>query len=140
MLKQSIVNGSALETFKKFVSAQGGDSSVIDHPEKMPQATFRFELEAKVSGYVSEIVADEVGTAAMLLGAGRATKNSKIDLAVGLVLRKKIGDYVNQGDSLVTIYSNTEEVSAVKDKLYANIMISKEKVEKPTLIYEEILA
>ena len=76
----------------------------------------------------------------MLLGAGRATKNSKIDLAVGLVLRKKIGDYVNQGDSLVTIYSNTEEVSAVKDKLYANIMISKEKVEKPTLIYEEILA
>ena len=67
-------------------------------------------------------------------------KNSKIDLAVGLVLRKKIGDYVNQGDSLVTIYSNTEEVSAVKDKLYANIMISKEKVEKPTLIYEEILA
>ena len=140
MLKQSIVNGSALETFKKFVSAQGGDSSVIDHPEKMPQATFRFELEAKVSGYVSEIVADEVGTAAMLLGAGRATKNSNIDLAVGLVLRKKIGDYVNQGDSLVTIYSNTEEVSAVKDKLYANIMISKEKVEKPTLIYEEILA
>ena len=140
MLKQAIVNGSALETFKKFVSAQGGDSSVIDHPEKMPQATFRFELEAKVSGYVSEIVADEVGTAAMLLGAGRATKNSKIDLAVGLVLRKKIGDYVNQGDSLVTIYSNTEEVSAVKDKLYANIMISKEKVEKPTLIYEEILA
>ena len=92
-----------------------------------------------MSGYVSEIVADEVGTAAMLLGAGRATKKSKIDLAVGLVLRKKIGDYVNQGDSLVTIFSNTKDVSAVKEKLYANIILSNEKVNKPILIYKEIL-
>ena len=127
MLKQSIENGSALKTFKRFVSAQGGDASVIDHPEKLPQAAFTYELTARESGYVSEIIADEIGTTAMLLGAGRATKESNIDLAVGLVLRKKIGDYVKQGDSLVTIYSNTEEISAVKDKLYANIIISKEK-------------
>ncbi len=139
MLKQAIENGSALETFKRFLSAQGGDASVIDYPEKLPQAKYKFELEAKMPGYVSEIVADEVGTAAMLLGAGRATKKSKIDLAVGLVLRKKIGDYVNQGDSLVTIFSNTIDVSAVKEKLYANIILSNEKVNKPILIYKEIL-
>ena len=88
---------------------------------------------------MSEIVADEIGTAAMLLGAGRATKESEIDLAVGLMLRKKIGDYVNQGESLVTIYRNLEEIDTIKEKLYANIILSKEKVNNPTLIYKKIL-
>ncbi|MFJ8256210.1 pyrimidine-nucleoside phosphorylase [Peribacillus asahii] len=138
-LTQAIQDGSALETFRKFLIAQGGDGSVVDHPEKLPQASFVYELQAKESGYVSEIVADEIGTAAMLLGAGRATKESEIDLAVGLVLRKKIGDYVEQGESLVTIYSNVEDVKAVKEKLYNHISISKERVSKPTLIYKEIL-
>ena len=96
----------------------------------MPQAQFIFELEAKEDGYVSEIVADEVGTAAMILGAGRATKESVIDLAVGLVLRKKIGDQVKKGESLVTIYSNFEDVNEVKQKLYENIIVSPEKVER----------
>ena len=65
-----------LKQFKRFLSAQGGDASVVDDPEKLPQAKYKIELEAKEVGYVSEIVADEVGTAAMLLGAGRATKDS----------------------------------------------------------------
>ena len=82
-------NGKALESFKTFLSAQGGDASVVDDPSKLPQAQFKVEVEAKEDGYVSEIVADEIGTAAMLLGAGRATKESEIDLAVGLMLRKK---------------------------------------------------
>lgn len=82
-------NGKALESFKTFLSAQGGDASVVDGPSKLPQAQFKIEVEAKEDGYVSEIVADEIGTAAMLLGAGRATKESEIDLAVGLMLRKK---------------------------------------------------
>lgn len=68
----------------------------MDDPSKLPQAKYTFELEAKEDGFVSEIVADAVGTAAMLLGAGRATKESEIDLAAGLVLRKKIGDQVKK--------------------------------------------
>ena len=68
----------------------------MDDPEKLPQAKYNFEVEAKEDGYVSEIIADEIGTAAMLFGAGRATKESEIDLAVGLVLRKKIGDKVKK--------------------------------------------
>ncbi|MBA9027268.1 MULTISPECIES: pyrimidine-nucleoside phosphorylase [Bacillaceae] len=138
MLTQAIKDGSALASFKMFLEAQGGDGSIVDHPEKLPQAQYKFELEAKEDGYVSTIVADEIGTAAMLLGAGRATKESEIDLAVGLMLNKKIGDRVVKGESLVTIYSNFEDVSAVKEKLYANITISSEKVEKPTLIYKQI--
>ncbi|WP_342432192.1 pyrimidine-nucleoside phosphorylase [Neobacillus sp. FSL H8-0543] len=138
MLENVIKNGSALEKFKVFLSSQGGDASIVDDPSKMPQAQFTFELEAKEDGYVSEIVADEVGTAAMILGAGRATKESIIDLAVGLVLRKKIGDQVAKGESLVTIYSNFEDVSNVKEKLYENIKLSSIKVDAPILIHEEI--
>jgi pyrimidine-nucleoside phosphorylase len=138
MLEQVIKDGSALDKLKVFLSSQGGDASIVDDPSKMPQAQFTIELEAREDGYVSEIVADEVGTAAMILGAGRATKESVIDLAVGLVLRKKIGDQVKKGDSLVTIYSNFEDVSEVKEKLYENIKISTSKVDAPILIHEEI--
>lgn len=138
LLEEAVQNGSALNAFKAFLEAQGGDASVVDEPSRLPQAEFKIELEAKEAGYVSEIVADEVGTAAMLLGAGRATKDSVIDLAVGLVLHKKIGDEVKLGESLLTIYSNFENVDAIKQKLYENITISKDKVEKPTLIYKEI--
>ena len=74
----------------------------------------------------------------MLLGAGRATKESEIDLAVGLILRKKIGDRVQKGDSLVTICSNFENVEEVRNMLYENITLSTEKVEAPVLIHEEI--
>ncbi|PFN78841.1 pyrimidine-nucleoside phosphorylase [Bacillus sp. AFS076308] len=137
-LENAIKDGSALEKLKVFLSSQGGDESIVDNPSKMPQAKYTFELEAKEDGYVAEIVADEVGTAAMILGAGRATKESTIDLAVGLVLRKKIGDQVKKGESLVTIYSNFENVDEVKEKLYENIKISSAKIEAPILIHGEI--
>jgi len=138
LLENVIKDGSALEKLKVFLSSQGGDAAIVDDPSKMPQAKYTFELEAKEDGYVAEIVADEVGTAAMLLGAGRATKESVIDLAVGLVLRKKIGDQVEKGESLVTIYSNFENIEEVKEKLYQNIKTSTSKVEAPILIHEEI--
>lgn len=128
-------NGKALESFKTFLSAQGGDASVVDDPSKLPQAQFKIEVEAKEDGYVSEIVADEIGAAAMLLGAGRATKESEIDLAVGLMLRKKVGDSVKKGESLVTIYANRENVEDVKAKIYENMKISKEHVDAPTLVH-----
>ncbi|AJH19346.1 pyrimidine-nucleoside phosphorylase [Bacillus sp. TH22] len=128
-------NGKALESFKTFLSAQGGDASVVDDPSKLPQAQFKIEVEAKEDGYVSEIVADEIGTAAMLLGAGRATKESEIDLAVGLMLRKKVGDSVKKGDSLVTIYANRENVEDVKAKIYENMKIAKDHVDAPTLVH-----
>lgn len=138
MLKKAMKDGSALQTFKTFLAAQGGDASVVDDPSKLPQAKYVIELEAKEDGYVSEIVADAVGTAAMWLGAGRATKESTIDLAVGLVLRKKVGDAVKKGESLVTIYSNREQIDDVKQKLYENIRISATPVQAPTLIYDKI--
>ncbi|MEH7018821.1 MULTISPECIES: pyrimidine-nucleoside phosphorylase [Bacillus] len=134
MLKEVMKNGKAIEKFKEFLRNQGGDSSIVDHPEKLPQAKYVIDVPAKTSGVVSNIVADEIGIAAMLLGAGRATKEDEIDLAVGLMLRKKVGEAVKEGEALVTIYANRENVEDVKAKIYENISIS-EKAEAPTLIH-----
>lgn len=138
-LVENMKNGKALEVFKAFLSAQGGDGSIVDDPSKLPQAKFVKEVVAEQDGYVSQIIADAVGTAAMKLGAGRATKESVIDLAVGLMLNKKVGDAVKKGESLVTVYSNTEEISDVEKDLLANIIVSSEKVEEPTLVYDLIM-
>ncbi|MCY8484995.1 pyrimidine-nucleoside phosphorylase [Bacillus atrophaeus] len=127
-------NGKALEKFKDFLKNQGGDSSVVDDPSKLPQAAYKIDVPAKEAGVVSEIIADEIGVAAMLLGAGRATKEDDIDLAVGIMLRKKVGDKVEKGEALVTLYANRENVDQVTEKIYENIRIS-EKGEAPKLIH-----
>ncbi|SET06488.1 pyrimidine-nucleoside phosphorylase [Thorsellia anophelis] len=137
ILLEVINNGKALEKFRLFLTSQGGDASIIDHPENLPQASYKIEVPAKASGYVRNIIADEVGIAAMWLGAGRATKEDEVDLGVGLILRKKVGDHVEIGESLVTIYANQSEVTKVMEKLYACIEIG-EKVPAPKLIYQII--
>ncbi|MFW2946729.1 pyrimidine-nucleoside phosphorylase [Bacillus velezensis] len=133
-LQEVMKNGKALEKFKEFLSNQGGDASVVDEPSKLPQAAYKIDVPAKEAGVVSEIVADEIGVAAMLLGAGRATKEDEIDLAVGIMLRKKVGDNVEKGEPLVTLYANRENVDDVTAKVYDNIRIS-EKAAAPKLIH-----
>lgn len=137
MLEDAIASGKAFEKFKEMVKNQGGDVSYIEHPEKLLTAKYTFELPAKETGIVHEIVADEVGIAAMLLGAGRRTKEDPIDYSVGLVLHKKVGDPVQAGESLLTIYANTENITEVKEKLYRNIKIGSEGIE-PALIHDII--
>ncbi|WP_242314674.1 pyrimidine-nucleoside phosphorylase [Bacillus cereus group sp. BfR-BA-01355] len=137
MLIEVMKNGKATEKFKEFLSNQGGDSSILDNPEKMPQAKYVIDVPAKTSGVISNIVADEIGIAAMLLGAGRATKEDEIDLAVGLMLRKKVGDAVKEGEPFVTIYANRENVEDVKAKIYENISIAETAVA-PKLVYTVI--
>ena len=137
MLLDSINNGKAIAKFKEFIQNQGGDTSIIEDTSKLPQAKYKIELPALKSGYVSRMIANEIGIASMLLGAGRATKDDKIDLAVGIVLHKKIGDKVEKGESLLTIHSNKEDITEVKQKLYDNIFIE-DTATKPTLIHEII--
>lgn len=136
-LQEVIANGKALEKLKVLITAQGGDSSVVDHPEKLAQAPYQVELLAPKSGYVAKIIADKVGIIAMQLGAGRATKDDIVDPAVGLVLHKKVGDKVAQGESLLTIHANTEQLDDIKQKLYKVIQISAE-AKAPTLIHKVI--
>ncbi|AVP35507.1 pyrimidine-nucleoside phosphorylase [Staphylococcus felis] len=137
MLQSVIDNGQALEKFKTFLANQGGDASIVDEPSKLPSAEYQYELPAKKSGVVSDMVANEIGIASMMLGAGRQTKEDEIDLAVGLVLHKKVGDAVEAGESLLTIYANQNDVEQVKQKLYENITIS-ETADSPQLIYKVI--
>ncbi|WP_239615256.1 pyrimidine-nucleoside phosphorylase [Cohnella mopanensis] len=138
LLEQSIANGHALEKFKTFLAAQGGDASVVDHPERLPTAKYRIEVPAKEAGYVANIAAENMGLAAMLLGAGRATKESRIDLAVGIVLHKKIGDSVQLGESLATIHSNSESADEALAKMYESMQIQSQPVTPPPLLVGEV--
>ncbi|MCQ0051526.1 pyrimidine-nucleoside phosphorylase [Pediococcus acidilactici] len=122
-LEEVVANGSALEVFRQMIIAQGGDPRVIEDPTLMPQAKYHFELPAPQAGYVTKMTADEIGIAAMLLGGGRQAKTDVIDYAVGIELRKKVGDAVAEGESLLTIHSNTEDVANIKELLYNNIEI-----------------
>ena len=138
MLEENIKNGKALEKFKVFIEAQGGNPDVVDNPDTMlPQAKFQIDVTADKEGYITEIDAEELGVAGMLLGAGRATKDSELDLAAGLMLRKKIGDKVSVGDTLVTIHSNSEDVDSSIKLIKENIKIG-DHAEPVTLIHEII--
>lgn len=134
LLQGVIDDGRALEAFRQMIIYQGGDPAVIENPKLMPQARYQIELPAKENGYVTEMTANEMGIASMLLGGGRQAKTDEIDYAVGLVLHKKIGDPVQKGESLLTIYSNREDIEAIKDLLYDNIKIGP-KAQKVTLIH-----
>lgn len=137
LLNEAIENGSALDKFKTFLENQGGDASVVDSPELLPTAEYQIDYKAKSSGVVSELIANEIGVASMMLGAGRQTKEDDIDLSVGIVLNKKVGDNVNEGESLLTIHSNRENVDDVIKKLDESIEI-KAQAKTPTLIHKII--
>ncbi len=106
MLRAVIADGSALGKLAEFVEAQGGDGSAVYHPELLPQAAIQEPVAAPESGYLSRIACDEVGICSLILGGGRETKESEIDLSVGLVLYKKVGDYVEAGEPLAVIHAN----------------------------------
>lgn len=137
LLREKLRNGEALETFKTFVAAQGGDPNVVEQYELMPQADHQKEVLAAEDGYVTNIVADDIGVAAMMLGAGRATKESEIDLAAGLILHKKVGDAVKQGDVLVTLYANQTDFTEAEEKVQKAYSIGAEQ-QTPTLIHKTI--
>ncbi|WP_301109507.1 pyrimidine-nucleoside phosphorylase [Sporosarcina sp.] len=134
-LQSVMENGEALNLFGELIRAQGGNPEVIKNPELLPQAEYQIEVPAKTSGYVSEIDADEVGVAAMLLGAGRATKEDVIDLAVGIVLQKKIGDSVKEGETLAILHTNKKNAEDSIKLLQDHISITKEKIQTPSLIH-----
>lgn len=137
MLIDAIKTGKALNKFKTFLSNQGGDDSIVDSPEKLPSAKYQVEFKAKKDGYITEIIANEIGVASMMLGAGRQTKEDVIDLGVGIVLNKKEGEHVEKGENILTIHTNTKEIDDILYKLDNSITIES-KGEAPTLIHKII--
>ena len=137
MLMENIENGKGLEKLKDFVKAQGGDISPIDDYSKFPQAKYIEKVISPVDGYITKIHAEAFGLIAMELGAGRATKESEIDLAVGIVLNKKRGEKVNKGDVLAYIHSNNEEkIEKARKSILENIVIEDSYDLNIPLIYD----
>ncbi|MBT1176814.1 pyrimidine-nucleoside phosphorylase [Bifidobacterium callimiconis] len=138
MLEENIANGKALERFRMMVEAQGGDGRVVDDPTIMPQAKYHIPVLAEADGVIASMKADEMGIASMMLGGGRATKDDKLDYAVGLTLDRKVGDTVKAGDRLLTIHANREDVEDVKRLILDNIVIG-DHADPITLIHQVIV-
>lgn len=139
MLEESLSNGRAFEVFKEFVRAQGGDPNEAEHPEMLPAARFQETVPAPGDGYVADIATEEIGKICLLLGGGRETKESRIDLSVGLVLCKKKGDAVRKGDPLAVIHANDEELlGQAAERLASAYTLTEMKPEAIPLIKEVI--
>lgn len=137
MLEQTIIDGSALERFRAMIKAQHGDPAVVDDYSLMPHAKYRVEYLANRDGAVAKMSADEIGMASMLMGGGRQKADDTLDYAVGIELHKKIGDPVKQGESLMTIWSNRQDIDDVKKLLDQAVEIA-DDTQVPTLIHEVI--
>ncbi|MCR5584796.1 MAG: pyrimidine-nucleoside phosphorylase [Lachnospiraceae bacterium] len=132
MLKETIDSGAALAKLEEFVAAQGGDISCIENTDRFQRTEFKEDIIATQDGYVSEILTDEIGMTSLLLGGGRETKDSVIDLAVGLKIRKKIGDFVSKGEPYVTLYANdVDKLRAASARVREAYKFSAQKVEPP---------
>lgn len=135
-IREAIKSGEALEKLRVFIENQGGDKRVVDDYSLLPQAKVKVSIKAEKSGYISKIEAEEVGMAAMILGAGRETKEDVLDLAAGIVLEKKVGDYVDKGDILANMYLNKEDkFESAKERFINAYSIVDKKIEPRKLIY-----
>lgn len=132
-LEHALDSGAALKKFRQFVASQGGNPEVTDRPDLLPQAEFHVDLPAEQSGYVTAMAADQIGLAAMLLGAGRAAKEDSIDHAAGIVLHKKIGDPVKKGEALLTIHANKADIEAIRNKLRQAIVVGGAATKRPLI-------
>ena len=135
MLQKTIDDRSALKKLAEFVAAQGGDSAAVYNANLLPRAPIIEPVFVQDSGYIEHIECDEIGICSLMLGGGRETKDSEIDLSVGIVLTKKVGEYVEQGDFIAYIHGNDhEKIRAAKKRLLNAYTFSMQKPEKTKLI------
>jgi pyrimidine-nucleoside phosphorylase len=139
LLKEAVDSGRALDKLAEFIGLQGGDASYVYEPEKFQKASITEEILSEQDGYVQHIACDEAGICSLILGGGRETKESKIDLTVGLILHKKVGDYVKKGESLATIHANDAEKCRQATQRYVQACrIGQDCPERRPLIYGSV--
>ena len=139
MLEDSLNSGKAFQVFQAFIQAQGGDPEQAEYPELLPAAEYQAEVPAPESGYVCNIHTEEIGRICLLLGGGRETKESQIDLSVGLMLHKKKGDPVQAGESLALIHANDmQKLQEAERRLLAAYELGAEK-PAPELLIKDII-
>lgn len=139
MLEETISSGAALAKMAEFVERQGGDAEQVYHPERLPRAQYEETVMVEKDGWLSSCCNKEVGIASLILGGGRETKESEIDLSVGIVLHKQLADKVVAGEPLATIYGNDKEkIKLAAQRLAMAYEISQKPIEKLPLIKEII--
>jgi pyrimidine-nucleoside phosphorylase len=135
-----LADGRALAKFRALVVAQGGDGEQVDHPDLLPRAALRETVNAPKTGYLREINAREIGLAAVDLGAGRMKKTDSIDLAVGVVVHRKVGDRVEKGQPLFTLHANdAEKLAAARNRALKAHIFQHEKVRALPLFYKTVV-
>lgn len=140
-LLDSIASGKALEKLAEFVHAQGGNEQAVYDTSLLPKSNYQTEVVLEQAGYVAKIDCSEVGISSLMLGGGRENKESIIDLAVGIILHKKIGDYVQGQDSIATLYYNDEDkMKAARQRLIAAYHLSDTKTETQKIILDKVCA
>jgi pyrimidine-nucleoside phosphorylase len=138
-VQTALSDGTALATFKKMVKAQGGKAEWLDDTSLFPKATICREVLAQKDGYITKIDTEGYGISALILGAGRNTKEDKIDYSAGIILNKKTGDKVEKGEVLATLYTNDEtKLSSAQEKFIASTIISNEKPVLRPLILDKV--
>ncbi|WP_291243867.1 pyrimidine-nucleoside phosphorylase [Allofournierella sp.] len=139
MAEEAVASGAAYEKLKQMFAAQGGDVSVLDDPDKFQKAKFSRPLIAAESGYLVRMNTEMVGNASVCLGAGRITKEDAIDFAAGIVLHKKTGDKVEQGECLATLYADHEEKFAAAEEMFrAALTFGPEPEPVPALVMARV--
>ncbi|MBD5475179.1 MAG: pyrimidine-nucleoside phosphorylase [Lachnospiraceae bacterium] len=134
-LERVIADESALKKLADFVQAQGGDPRAVYDTSLLPKAAVTEEITTPQEGYVSKIDCDEIGICSLILGGGRETKDSEIDLSVGLVLHKKVGDPVRAGESLATIYANDRnKLASARERFLKAYHFTEQPVRQTELI------
>jgi pyrimidine-nucleoside phosphorylase len=136
-IDEVLANGAAFAKLRQMVAAQGGDVSMLDHPERLPQAPYVAPLPTTQAGYVAAIDAQALGLALNALGGGRTRKGDTIDPAVGLLLHARVGDYVNPGAPLLDIHAaSAEDAARLTPRLLAAYTLTQEPATPPPLVGE----
>lgn len=138
-VREAIDSGAAFEKMCEWVKAQGGDERVLQNPALLPSAKYSMRVKSEAAGYVTSMNASEIGMSAMLLGAGRASKEDKIDFGAGIVLCKKVGDRVEKGEAIATLYTNCEgKLKEAGKRFLSAVSVGAEKPIAKPLIYKII--
>lgn len=139
LVKRQIENGMAFQKLKEMVNAQGGDTSVLDDNTKFEKAKVTYEVSAENEGYIYSMNTEKCGIASVELGAGREKKDDKIDFSAGIILKKKIGDYVKKGETIAEFYSSDIEKCKQAEKVFEDaITISNEEPKKIPIIHGRV--
>ncbi len=134
----ALESGAAFNKMKEWIAAQGGDIKCIDDTSLLPQSAYSFEVVSNTEGYITAMDAEKIGNTSVMLGAGRASADDKIDYGAGIIIAKKIGEFVKPGDVLATLYSGKNEFSLEAECYLSAVTLSKEKPSAKPLIYKMI--